>query len=146
MGPLHAVGGVDAGADECGTDVQPRVPGHARVGAVVGVDVHRKVHAVGPAQLNEPGGHLIVVGPVAVLGADGDLVLGTAEVQAHAAHIHDEQLREVPGQGGPAVTHLLMDGENELGVVFRPQALVAEELEQGEHTGGAALVVDEAGL
>ena len=112
----------------------------------MGIDIHSVVQPVVPGQIHQPGGHAVVVGPAAVLGADGHLVLGAGQVQAHAAHVHDEQLIQVAGDGGAAVTHLLVDGEDEAGVVHGLQSLVAEHLHQGEQAGGGALVVDKAGL
>ena len=112
----------------------------------MGIDVHGVVQAVVPGQVDQPGGHAVVVGAAAVLGADGHLVLGAGQVQAHAAHVHDEQLIQVTGHGGAAVAHLLVDGENEPGVVPRRQVPVAEHLHQGEQACGGALVVNKAGL
>ena len=90
--PLHAVGGVDAGADEGTPGVDARVPGHGDVGGVVGVDVHRVGDGVGPGQLHQAGDHTVVVGAAVVLGADGHLALGAAQVVPHAAHVHRQQL------------------------------------------------------
>ena len=139
------MGGVDAGADEGAPGVHARVPGHGDVRGVVGVDVHRVGDGVGPGQLHQAGDHAIVVGAAVVLGADGHLALGAAQIVPHAAHVHRQQLVHL-GQGGPSVAHLLMDGEAHLGIVPGPLPGDVHQPQQSEQTGCAPFVVDKPGL
>ena len=109
------------------------------------VDVHGAVHAVVGGQLHQAADHTVVVGAVAVLGADGHLILRAGQVLADAAHVHGQQLVHLR-QGGAAVAHPLVHGKADAGVVPRALAGVVHTPEQGQQAGRAGLVVQEAGL
>ena len=145
MGALHAMGGVDAGADEGAPGVVARLPESGHVGAVMRINIHGVVHAVGAGQLHQPGHHTVVIGAVVVLGADGHLVLRAVQVLPDAPHVHRQQLVH-RRHDAAAVTDLLVYSEAELRVVPGGGSRIPQELEQREQARGAALIVDEAGL
>jgi len=76
MGALHTMGGVNTRADERGAGIPAAAPQGGGVRGVAGIDVHGVVKAVILGQIDQPCHHPVVIGTAAVLGTDGDLVLG----------------------------------------------------------------------
>lgn len=147
MRALVAVGGVHARADQAVAHIVARADGNGGVRRVAVVGVHGVVDARLLRAADELVGELAVVGAALVLGADGHLTLRAADIVAHAAHVHGQQLDRVGGNAArAAVTDLLKDGEEHIDAALELDALLADPLGKRQNRHDRGLVVKIAAL
>ena len=135
-----------ARADQSAADIVAALERRAAVAAVKRIDVDGIGQLVRLRQFDQPAGHLIIVRPAGILGADRYVGLSTAQIRTDAAHIHRQQFRDIARNPRSAVADFLIGGEQEIGFLRQRHIFILERFQQRQKDRGGNLVVQKAGF